>query len=331
MVDDLAGLRSVDRERLLTEDVEAGVGRPLRPAGVQGVRERHVDRVDVGPREEVVVPPVSAVDAELVREGPRPVAVARGDGRDPVVRSFDGREDRLPGDARRTEDAEIHDPAFADRPLIGRVRPRGGPRPRVKSASVVAAGTTMSVSDHVRRVRSIVDTEGHTAAADEHSRAEHVADAALRGLQAGFVATLVMTAFRLPIMRSLPPSANFWAQYVTGGEPSEHPIAGLVLHLAYGVQAGVVFGVLFALQDAERSIEPEQRGLLWGSVYGLALSAFGSQIVLEKLLGIRLEADELALFHAGHLVYGLALGAWVGSRTEGVADPQEEYEYDDGN
>lgn len=151
---------------------------------------------------------------------------------------------------------------------------------------------------------------------------------AARGLQAGFVATLIMTAFRLPILRSLPPSANFWARYVSGGEPEDHPVMGLILHVLYGTSAGAVFGGLFTLLDAERSIEPEQRGLLWGVVYGLVLSVFGSQFMLKELLDIRLEAGELALFHASHAVYGLSLGAWVGSRTEGVEDPDVEYGYE---
>lgn len=155
-----------------------------------------------------------------------------------------------------------------------------------------------------------------------------VIPSATRGLQAGFVATLIMTAFRLPILRSLPPSANFWARYISGGEPEDHPIMGLILHVMYGTSAGAIFGGLFTLLDAERSIEPEQRGLLWGGVYGLVLSVFGSQIMLEELLDIRLEADELALFHASHAVYGLSLGAWVGSRTEGVEDPDVEYGYE---
>ncbi|MFC4989893.1 MULTISPECIES: DUF6789 family protein [Saliphagus] len=163
------------------------------------------------------------------------------------------------------------------------------------------------------------------------SRLEHAAYASARGLQAGLVATLIMTAFRLPILRSLPPSANFWAQYVSGGEPEDHPAMGLLLHLAYGVGGGALFGGLFALLESERSIEPEQRGLVWGAVYGMAMSAFGSQVMLDELLDIRLEADELALFHAAHLVYGISLGAWVGSRAEGVEDPEAEYEYDDGN
>ncbi|QLG49932.1 DUF6789 family protein [Natrinema halophilum] len=189
----------------------------------------------------------------------------------------------------------------------------------------------MAVSDHLPGLRSITEAEGHTSDADELPREEHVLDAAVRGIQGGFVATLIMTAFRLPILRSLPPSANFWSQYVAGGDPSDHPLAAIVLHLLYGVSAGVVFGVLFPLYDAGRSIEPEQRGLVWGSVYGMVLSAVGVQVVLQDLLDIRLEADELALFHAGHFVYGLSLGAWVGSRTEGVEDPEREYEYRDGN
>lgn len=189
----------------------------------------------------------------------------------------------------------------------------------------------MSVSDRLRRLQPRGEDGDRTEQGDQRSRLEHAAYAGLRGLQAGFVATIVMTAFRLPIMRSLPPSANFWAQYVSGGDPDDHPLAGLFLHLVYGTQAGAVFGALFALQDAERSIEPEQRGLVWGAVYGMGLSAFGSQVMLQEVLDVRLEADELALFHAGHLVYGLALGAWVGSRTEGVEDPDVEYQYDDGN
>ncbi|MCU4972604.1 hypothetical protein OB955_07610 [Halobacteria archaeon AArc-m2/3/4] len=165
----------------------------------------------------------------------------------------------------------------------------------------------------------------------DRSRPEHVAYSAIRGLQAGFVATLIMTAFRLPILRSLPPSANFWARYVGDDDADEYAGIGLLLHLLYGTSAGAVFGGLFAFWDAERSIEAEQRGLVWGSVYGMALSAFGSQFMLKELLEIELEADELALFHAGHLVYGLALGAWVGSRTEGVGDPEEDYDYGEEN
>lgn len=150
-----------------------------------------------------------------------------------------------------------------------------------------------------------------------------------RGLQGGAVATFVMTAFRLPLVRSLPPSANFWAKYVGGGEPEDYPLVGLLLHLLYGTVAGAVFGGLFALLESERAIEAEQRGIMWGAVYGMLLSAFGSRVMLDAMLDVELEADELTLFHAGHLVYGISLGAWVGSRAEGVEDPESEYDYED--
>jgi hypothetical protein len=42
----LACFRRVDRERLLAEHVMSGVGCPLRPLGVEPVRERDVHRVD---------------------------------------------------------------------------------------------------------------------------------------------------------------------------------------------------------------------------------------------------------------------------------------------
>jgi len=158
-------------------------------------------------------------------------------------------------------------------------------------------------------------------------RGIHAVVAALRGLQAGFVATLIMTAFRLPIMRSLPPSANFWAMYIGSGDSNDYPGIGLILHLLYGTTSGALFGSLFALLSAERSIEAEQRGIVWGSVFGMVLSVFGTQVVLNELLDTQLEADELTLFHAGHLVYGISLGAWVGSRTEGTENVDTEYDY----
>lgn len=136
-----------------------------------------------------------------------------------------------------------------------------------------------------------------------------------------------MTAFRLPIMRSLPPTADFLAKYL-GGEPDRYTIPGLGLHLLYGTLAGGAFGAGYALLSENRSIEPEQRGLVWGAAYGLALSVLGAQVVLPRLADAMPEADELALFHASHVVYGLSLGAWVGSRTEGVEDPDREYDYD---
>lgn len=141
-----------------------------------------------------------------------------------------------------------------------------------------------------------------------------VARAALRGATGGLIATVVMTLYRLPIFRSLPPTAEFWAQYVGGGDPEDYPAQALSLHLLYGAGAGAVFGTFFA-RLSERA--PEHRGpvgVVAGALYGTALSVFGSRVLLDRLLGLDLDPEEALVFHVGHLVYGLTIGTWLGSR-----------------
>ncbi|AXR76480.1 hypothetical protein AArc1_0127 [Natrarchaeobaculum sulfurireducens] len=78
-------------------------------------------------------------------------------------------------------------------------------RRSVKTPFVVGSQPiqSMSVSDRLRRLRPRGEPTDRTEETDDRSRLEHAAYAGVRGLQAGFVATLIMTAFRLPIMRSL--------------------------------------------------------------------------------------------------------------------------------
>ncbi|WP_227354957.1 hypothetical protein [Haladaptatus salinisoli] len=136
------------------------------------------------------------------------------------------------------------------------------------------------------------------------------------GFVGGLFGTVIMTAFREPVARSLPPTAAFLSKFV-GGEPDDHTVGALLLHLLYGAGAGSVFAPVLAARSTESSsLEPETEGLLAGLVYGLALSLFGERVLLEWLLEMNLEQDERAVFHAGHVVYGLSLGAWVGSRAE---------------
>ncbi|PSQ00809.1 hypothetical protein BRC94_05130 [Halobacteriales archaeon QS_5_70_17] len=137
---------------------------------------------------------------------------------------------------------------------------------------------------------------------------------ALRGALGGIVGTVAMTLYRAPVARSLPPTAEFWAQYVGEGEPEDYPGPALALHLLYGAAGGVVFGALFDRLDADRSLIREALGAVCGAWYGLSLSAFGQPVILRGLLGQRLDASESFLFHAGHVVYGLVLGHWAASR-----------------
>lgn len=137
---------------------------------------------------------------------------------------------------------------------------------------------------------------------------------ALRGALGGIVGTVAMTLYRAPISRSLPPTAEFWAQYVGEGDPEDYPGPALALHLLYGASGGAVFGALFDRLEADRPLAREVLGAVFGVWYGLALSAFGQPVILRGLLGQRLDASESFLFHAGHVVYGLVLGHWAASQ-----------------
>ncbi|WP_224447867.1 hypothetical protein [Haloprofundus salilacus] len=129
------------------------------------------------------------------------------------------------------------------------------------------------------------------------------------GVWAGAVATAVMTLFRLPVARSLPPTGAFWEQYA-GGDPDALGPAFL-LHFLYGVGGGVAFAVVVGRTLRDRGLIAT---LLGGVLYGLLLSVFGTQVVLGRLLDMDLDADEAIVFHAGHVVYGLTVGIWFGTR-----------------
>lgn len=142
----------------------------------------------------------------------------------------------------------------------------------------------------------------------------HVVGSTVRaGLVGGLFATLVMTVFRAPTARSLPPTAEFLQQYLGGG-PGDYRVASLLLHALYGMAGGLFFAPSFVLVVGETD-EPETAGLVLGAIYGLVLSFVGERVVLGRLLGKNLDTDESAVFHAGHLVYGLTLGVWTGSRS----------------
>lgn len=136
----------------------------------------------------------------------------------------------------------------------------------------------------------------------------------IRGVKGGLIATAVMTLYRWPIFRALPPTAEFWAQFVSGGEADQYVVQGLVLHFLYGAGGGVVFGPVFAILDRRIRLDRERLGLITGLAYGLALSVFGHRIIFQRLLDRALDEDEALVFHVGHAIYGVTLGTWFGSR-----------------
>ena len=106
-VRDRLGLALVRRERLLAEDVLLRGDRAERPLGVEGVRKRVVDRVDVRIGEQRLVALGDLGDAVLARilGGPRGVARCDRDDLDVVhlARRLEERERR---DPRRAEHAD---------------------------------------------------------------------------------------------------------------------------------------------------------------------------------------------------------------------------------
>lgn len=147
-----------------------------------------------------------------------------------------------------------------------------------------------------------------------------------RGLEGGALGTLVMTAYRLPVTRSLPPTAAFWAKFVGGGRPEEYPAVALVLHFVYGIAAG---GALAAALPSHHAVvgatgtgtpSPRDEVSLTavGLLYGLVLSVFGERVVLKRVLGV--DPDDRFAFHVGHVLYGITLGAWLGTRTREERD-----------
>ena len=160
-------------------------------------------------------------------------------------------------------------------------------------------------------------TEPDDPATESAVRRLRLLDALAQGTVGGLLATVVMTAYRLPIARSLPPTAAFWARYVGSGKAKDYPGIGLLLHLGYGAGAGAVFGYLFGVAglDARPEHVREAAGVGLATVYGIALSIFGSRVVLGRLLDMNLDADEALVFHVSHVIYALTLGTWVGSRV----------------
>ena len=148
---------------------------------------------------------------------------------------------------------------------------------------------------------------------------------AFRGAEGGLVATVVMTIFRIPVFRALPPTSEFWGQYVGGGPAEEYTVQGLVLHLFYGTVGGTVLGVLFPYIDRYSPARTQVTALLSGVVYGLVLSVFGDRVIFGHLLDRELDDEHAVTFHAAHAVYGLTLGMWLGkrrSRGEAYESPE---------
>jgi len=132
----------------------------------------------------------------------------------------------------------------------------------------------------------------------------------LNGLAGGLVATIIMTVFMMALGDdSPPPTALFWSKYVGDGEPDEYVMQGMVLHMIYGIVAGLVFVVVVPLIGI--SIASMTTALLFGLAYGFVLFLGATVFWMSVVLDLDPEMPMVATFLLFHLIYGVALGVWL--------------------
>jgi hypothetical protein len=132
----------------------------------------------------------------------------------------------------------------------------------------------------------------------------------LNGLAGGLVATIVMTVFMMVLGDdSPPPTALFWSKYVGDSEPDQYMMQGMVLHMLYGIIAGLVFVIAVPLIGV--TIGSMTTAVLFGLGYGVVLFVGAAVFWMDVVLNSDAEMPMVAMFLLFHLVYGVVLGVWL--------------------
>lgn len=177
----------------------------------------------------------------------------------------------------------------------------------------LVASAGQGLTDAVPSLRAM--SQKTPGSGTDRGRLRQAAITVLKGVVGGLLGTATMTGYRAPLFAGLPPTAEFWSQFVAGGDPSEYPVQALLMHFLYGAGAGGVFGAVAAAVDVDLLEGRTVTSMLLATGYSVLLSVFGSRIVLRRLLGIELSSDEALVFHVGHVIYGLSLGTCVATGT----------------
>ncbi len=131
------------------------------------------------------------------------------------------------------------------------------------------------------------------------------------GLGCGLVATILMTAVMMAMGDGGPPPTADLVAKLRGGASEEHAMPGMVLHVLYGVGAGAAFAVGAPLLGVDLGSLGIAIGA--GAVYGVALAIGGMVFWMRLVLGMDPDRRTMSTFGTVHVVYGVALGAFVGS------------------
>lgn len=133
----------------------------------------------------------------------------------------------------------------------------------------------------------------------------------IAGLAAGLVATIVMTILMMVMGDGGPPPTAGLVAKFAGGEPEDYAMPGMVLHVIYGIVAGVVFAVGVPLVGLNFGSLAVAVGL--GLVYGIILMIGGMVFWMRTVIGMEPDRDMMTMFGAVHVVYGVILGAFLGT------------------
>ncbi|SER41855.1 hypothetical protein SAMN04489841_3821 [Natrinema salaciae] len=133
----------------------------------------------------------------------------------------------------------------------------------------------------------------------------------LAGLVGGVIATIVMTMGMMRMGDGGPPPTAGLVAKTAGGEPAEYEMPGMLLHMLYGVGAGVVFALGVPLVGLNFDSLVVAAGL--GLVYGMVLMIVGMMFWMRMVLGMEADRDTMVMFGTVHASYGIVLGAVLGS------------------
>jgi len=137
----------------------------------------------------------------------------------------------------------------------------------------------------------------------------------IAGLAGGLVATIAMTVVMMVMGDGGPPPTAALVAKFAGGDPGDHAMPGMALHVLYGILAGAVFAVGVPLVGPSLGSIGVAAGL--GLVYGIVLMVGGMAFWMRVVIGMEADRDTMVMFGTVHVVYGVVLGAFVGANLLG--------------
>jgi len=133
----------------------------------------------------------------------------------------------------------------------------------------------------------------------------------LAGLAGGLIATILMTVVMMVMGDGGPPPTAMLVAKFAGGEPADYEMPGMALHMLYGIVAGAVLAVGAPLAGLGFSSMAVAVGI--GLVYGVVLLIVGMAFWMKAVIGADADRDTMMTFVVVHLVYGIVLGAFLGT------------------